>query len=309
MNRYTGNRKNARERQLNRIRLFIGVVFVLFLIMCILGLAQYYLNRKQQSKAMEESPSLPGVPSVSAIPESAPAMDSALALASVAPEETLPIIITNTPTPTPSPTPTASPEPTPTPSPTPIADLGSGKVNRESNLREAASAKAKNQKKIAKNTAVTIHDAIRDEEGNGWYSVTVEPSGPEGWIRDYLVTLSDGREFDDFVPPAVAESEGPVPDEQRADQIGRAVTNRSTNVREEPKQNGKIARQISEGVRLSILGYYGNDDAQWYEVETESGKTHGFVRAYTVNVTELSPDAEMLPYEQETDPGNEPPVE
>ena len=71
------------------------------------------------------------------------------------------------------------------------------------------------------------------------------------------------------------------------------MTNRSTNVRAEPKQNGKIARQISEGVRLVVFGYYQNDDAQWYEVETESGKTHGFVRAYTVNITELSPGTEI----------------
>ena len=168
--------------------------------------------------------------------------------------------------------------------------------------RAELSAKAKIRKKIAKNTAITIHEAIRDEDGNGWYFVTLDAAGTEGWLRDYLVTIADGRKIDDFVPAPSLPAETPSPEESRGEgEIGRAVTNRSTNVRAEPKQNGKIARQISEGVRLVVFGYYQNDDAQWYEVETESGKTHGFVRAYTVNITELSPGTEIQPYQPETD--------
>ena len=297
MNRYTGNGKNTRERQLNRIRLFIGVVFVLFLIMCILGVAQVFLNRNTQQKPEENDGYAGNAEEPNAGYERIPEAAKAPSETPEAPEETLPIIITNTPTPTPSPTPTPTPEPTPSPSPTPVPRLAVGKANRESNLREAASGKAKIKKKIAKNAAVTIHEAIRDENGNGWYFVTVDASGTEGWLRDYLVNLSDGRQFEDFVPPPTADSKGQEAEAAlRSGEIGRAVTNRSTNVREEPKQNGKIVRQISEGVKLVIYGYYQNDDAQWYEVETESGKTHGFVRPYTVNVTELSPDAELLSY-------------
>ena len=297
MNRYTGKRKSARDSQLNRIRLFIGVVFVLFLIMCVLGVAQFVMNNKSWKTDSETDASLPENSAATAgllvdVPESVSHETPEL------PEETLPIIITNTPTPTPSPTPTATPTPTPTPSPTPVLDLGSGVVNRESNLREQASPKAKIRKKVARNTAITIHEAIRDEDGNGWYFVTLDAAGTEGWLRDYLVTFSDGRKIDSFVPEP-AEETNAAGDAGSAGEIGRAVTNRSTNVRAEPVQNGKIVRQISEGVRLIVFGYYQNDDAQWYEVKTESGKTHGYVRAYTVNVTELLPGTEMQPYQQE----------
>ena len=70
--------------------------------------------------------------------------------------------------------------------------------------------------------------------------------------------------------------------------IGKAKTNRAANVRSKPDSGAKLVRQLSKRIDLLILDQY--QDAKgniWYEVSTETGKTHGFVRDYLLDVTQI----------------------
>ena len=80
----------------------------------------------------------------------------------------------------------------------------------------------------------------------------------------------------------------PVPEEiQDRDIIGRAVTNRASNVRATPTSNGQLVRQLSRGIDINIVGVFSNNGEVWYEIVTQSGKTHGFVRDYVLNISLL----------------------
>ncbi|MGN0997856.1 MAG: SH3 domain-containing protein [Candidatus Ventricola sp.] len=329
----------------------------------------------------------------------------------------LPVILTNTPTPTPSPTPTATPAPTPTPSPTPIPEIGTGKTNRDANLRETASSSGKVKQSVKKGEALVIHEAVLDKTGKAWYHVTVTDVAATGWMRDYVVD-ADGKipvptatpkataepkdqaqttettakptatpnsaaigagvtvkeanlrkimngkvltqlrkgkrvdilavkadkngavwyevqpqgsttigyvrdyliKLDDGVklelpegatqptpsptpkPTATpkAEETAVVPDVLDREIIGKANTNRAANVRVTPSAGSKLVRQLSKGIELMILEIVQDADGHvWYEVSTESGKTHGFVRDYVLDVKEIDRTREAKPYAEE----------
>ena len=79
-----------------------------------------------------------------------------------------------------------------------------------------------------------------------------------------------------------------MPEEiQDRDIIGRAVTNRASNVRATPTSNGQLVRQLSRGIDINIVGVFSNNGEVWYEIVTQSGKTHGFVRDYVLNISLL----------------------
>lgn len=78
--------------------------------------------------------------------------------------------------------------------------------------------------------------------------------------------------------------------------IGQAYTNREANVRERPVAGAKLVRQLSHGVELRILDKYQTDGAIWYEVETTSGKTHGFARDYVLRITQIDSSVEAKAY-------------
>lgn len=329
----------------------------------------------------------------------------------------LPVILTNTPTPSPSPTPTATPAPTPTPSPTPIPEIGTGKANRDANLRETASSTGKVKKSVKKGEALVIHEAVLDKTGKVWYHVTVTDVAATGWMRDYVVDadgkiavptatpkataepkeqetkmetaakptatpnaaaigsgvtvkeanlrkimngkvltqLRKGKRVDilavkadkngdiwyevqpqssttigyvrDYLikldegvelvlpegaalptpsptpkPTATAEAENTAKEPSVLDReiIGKAITNRAANVRVKPSAGSKLVRQLSKGVDLMILEKYQDADGHvWYEVSTESGKTHGFVRDYVLDVKEIDRTREAKTYAEE----------
>lgn len=330
----------------------------------------------------------------------------------------LPIILTNTPTPSPSPTPTPAPTPTlvptatPEPSPTPLADMGSGKVNRNANLRATASSNGKVKQTVKKGESVTLHEILMDKSGKAWYYITVEDSAVSGWMRDYVVDLEDGVAKPTATPKATdapkataspkatdapkataaPKDDAPVkeperePDEAEEEQsaaadevvaagktnreanlrksmggkvldtvkkgknvsiyevlkdkdgktwyrmsidddgqegfmrdyvvdiqgkeklevttgtakdaVGTAKTNRDANVRKEPKSNAKVVRQLSEGVKVYIMGKYEDTHGQvWYEVSTESGNTSGYMRDYVLDYVKLDAGVETQRYQ------------
>ncbi|MED9822807.1 MAG: SH3 domain-containing protein [Christensenellales bacterium] len=340
----------------------------------------------------------------------------------------LPIILTNTPTPSPSPTPTPAPTPTlvptatPEPSPTPLVDMGSGKVNRNANLRATASSNGKVKQTVKKGESVTLHEILMDKSGKAWYYITVEDSAVSGWMRDYVVDLEDGVAKPTATPKATEtpkataspkatdapevtdapkattapEDDKPVKepeselneeeeepeqeqsaasdeiiatgktnreanlrksmggkvldtvkkgekvsiyevlkDKQRKtwyrlsvdddgqegfmrdyvvdlqgdeklevttgtakDAVGTAKTNRDANVRKEPKSNAKVVRQLSEGVKVHIMGKYEDTHGQvWYEVSTESGNTSGYMRDYVLDSVKLDAGVETQHYQ------------
>lgn len=322
----------------------------------------------------------------------------------------LPIILTNTPTPSPSPTPTPAPTPTLVPTATPLADMGSGKVNRNANLRATASANGKVKQTVKKGESVTLHEILMDKSGKSWYYITVEDSAVSGWMRDYVVDLEDGVAKPTATPKATEtpkaaaspkatdaskatpapEDDKPVkepdsePDEEEQsaaaeevvatgktnreanlrksmggkvldtvkkgksvsiyevlkdkdgktwyrlrvdddgqegfmrdyvvdlqggkklavttgtakESVGTARTNRAANVRREPISNAKLVRQLSEGVKVYIMGKYEDTHGQvWYEVSTESGNTSGYMRDYVLDSVKLDAGVETQHYQ------------
>ena len=79
--------------------------------------------------------------------------------------------------------------------------------------------------------------------------------------------------------------------------IGKAKTNRAANVRVKPVSGAKLVRQLSKGISLMILEKYTDKEKNiWYEVSTESGNTHGFVRDYLLNISEIDKTREAKIY-------------
>ena len=300
--------KQSNEGLSKQITTLIGVVIVLVLILCALLLAERMLKQRLSVRGQAENtggaallPS-PAAESHAAETEGAlPAGQMEAAAVIEQPEETLPIIMTNTPTPTPSPTPTATPEPTPTPSPSPVPDLAHGVTLKSANLRTSASGSAKVRKKVKKGEALTVHDAVTDSQEHKWYYITLDDTGTTGWMRDYLIELTDAQpDALGGAPAASAEPQGTaaaVTASGKAE-IGRARTNRPANIRKKPITNAGIVKQVSEGTQLIIVGRVSYQDIEWFEVETTSGKVHGYVRRYTLNVQSLDENAEVEPYRE-----------
>ncbi|MBR1408487.1 MAG: SH3 domain-containing protein [Clostridia bacterium] len=307
----TVRKKNKRTNEglSKQIKTLIGVVIVLVLLLCVLLLAERVLKQRlsDRSRTGETTLSEP-LPAQSSPREASPLLEAtapatvtAAPLPPEEPEETLPIIMTNTPTPTPSPTPTPTPEPTPTPSPSPVPDLAHGITQKTANLRSSASGSAKIKKKVKKGEALTIHDVTLDAQKNKWYSVTLDDTGTAGWMRDYLIEVTDGEaalgSFTEAAPDETsAAGQTSAVTASGATPIGRATANRAANIRQRPVANAAIVRQVSEGTQLYILRRVAYQDIEWFEVETTSGKTRGYVRRYTVKVQTIDENAEVEAY-------------
>lgn len=209
---------------------------------------------------------------------------------------------------------TAAPKPTATPDP---AVIGTGKTNREANVRKIMNGKVLVQ--LRKNKAVDIYEVKLDKNGDVWYRVKPQGSSTEGYVRDYVIKLDKGVELDVPKPTAAAEAT-PAPEDKSAQEpeaaadsdaqkeesvldrevIGRAKTNRDANVRTKPVSGAKLVRQLTKGNELMILDKY--EDAKkniWYEVATESGRTHGFVRDYVIDIFSIDKSVEAKTYTNE----------
>lgn len=206
---------------------------------------------------------------------------------------------------------TATPEPTKEP-----ADdvIGTGRTEKEANVRKIMNGKVLVQ--LRKNKKVEILSVRTDKNGKLWYEVRPENSSTVGFVRDYLIDLDDGVKL--AIPTATPKAEeSPAPESEeleKADEapetkeesildreiIGKAKTKRAANVRIKPVSGAKLVRQLSQGVELMVLEKY--QDMQeniWYEVTTESGRTHGFVRDYLLNFSEIDKNREAKAYEAE----------
>ena len=205
----------------------------------------------------------------------------------------LPIILTNTPTPTPEPTATPTPSPSPTPSPTPeptptpVADIGTGTVNRDAKLRADMSANAKVKKTIKKGESVTIHEAKTDSTGKLWYSVTVDDSKDEGWMRDYVVTAklsasatvgtsqSETEDTTDTTASAGTADSGEV--------IATGKTNRAANLRQ--TMGGKVLVQLKKGTKINIYEQLTDSKGNvWYKAQAQNGTKVGYLRDYVITL-------------------------
>ena len=193
-------------------------------------------------------------------------------------------------------------ESTPEPTPTPNANaIGTGKTNRDANVRKIMNGSVLVQ--LRKNRKVDILSVRRDKNGDIWYEVQVQGTTTVGFVRDYVITLDSGVKLDVPTPtpkPQPAEQEGEEPAQVTPEPtptknpikdreiIGSAKTNRSANVRVEPDSGAKIVRQLSKGIDLLILDKYQDSEGKiWYEVSTTTGKTHGFVRDYLIDVKQM----------------------
>lgn len=230
---------------------------------------------------------------------------------------------THTPKPTATPDPDAEdevddePEAKATPEPTkaPAEDvIGIGRTNKEANVRKVMNGKVIVQ--LRKNKKVEILNVKTDKNGKLWYEVRPEGSSTVGYVRDYLIDLEDDVKFE--IPTATPkpqatpdEKEEPAADTEQEDKkeesildreiIGRAKTKKPSNVRVKPVAGAKLIRQLSKGIELMVLDKYKSENKSgeeeiWYEVCTESGKTHGFVRDYLLDFSEFDQDYEAKTY-------------
>lgn len=190
-----------------------------------------------------------------------------------------------------------------------VSSIGTGKTNREANLRQAMNGKVLTT--LRKSKRVSILDVSLDKKGNIWYKVQPEGSKTVGYMRDYVVTLDEGVTLP---MPEGAATPTPAPQTEAGAQgaaqqsaaeddvlsrevVGKAKTNREANVRSQPKAGGKVVRQLSKGVELHVLDKYQSGKDIWYEVATESGKTYGFVRDYVIDITQIDADLQAKTYE------------
>ena len=208
----------------------------------------------------------------------------------------LPIILTNTPTPTPEPTATPTPSPTPeptakpTPSPTPVADLATGTVNRDANLRANAASNAKVKKTVKKGESVTIHETKLDSTNKVWYYLTVDDTNDEGWMRDYVVTTADGLTKPTATPKAEAASATPTPAAAETESsaaneeiIATGKTNREANLRK--VMNGKVITQLKKNKTVEIYEILKDKKGNtWYRVKPQGSSTEGYVRDYVITL-------------------------
>ena len=230
---------------------------------------------------------------------------------------------TYTPKPEATPDPDAKPEAdkpeiTPTATPNPKA-VGTGKTNKEANVRKVMNGKVLTQ--LKKGKKVDILSTAMDKNGKIWYEVQPQGSSTVGFVRDYLITLDRGvtlllptatpkltatpkptatPKADAAADDAAPETNAEAKEESILDRevIGKAKTNKEANVRKKPVSGAKLVRQLSKGVSLLILDKYEDKSGNiWYEVSTESGNTHGFVRDYLLKISEIDKTREANAYE------------
>ena len=200
--------------------------------------------------------------------------------------------------------------------------LGTGKTNREANVRRAMNGKVLVQ--LRKGRAVDILEVLQDKKGDTWYQIRTQSGNTKGFVRDYVITLDAGvnlsgasaadaqaeptaeaepaqeTEAQPEAEPqteAAAQPEATLTPEQallEREVIAHAKTNREANIRVVP--DGKVARQLSKGVELLVLDAYTYKGNVWYEVCTTTGRTHGYVRDYVISVTGLDKDYQTKEY-------------
>jgi len=207
--------------------------------------------------------------------------------------------------------PEITPEPTATPNP---AAIGTGKTVKEANVRKVMNGKVLTQ--LKKGKKVDILSTAMDKDGKIWYEVKPQGSNTVGFTRDYLIDLDSGVEL--LLPTPTpkptatpktesGEEEQTEPETEPKEEnildrevIGKAKTKKEANVRRKPVSGAKLVRQLSKGVDLMILEKYQDKDKNiWYEVSTKTGNTHGFVRDYLLNISEIDQEREAKIYEVE----------
>lgn len=300
-------------------KLIVGVIALLLIVLAVL-LVLNFTRRPKAGQLPAAEPQLPAAAQETQAPSSIVFAPTVTAEPTDEPEETpepeqtpaptarptalpeptdtpLPIILTNTPTPSPTPTvtptpiPTNTPAPTPTPSPTPVPEIGTGKVNRNANLRETPSSTGKVKTTIKKGETVTIHETVTDKDSRVWYNLTVDDEALMGWMRDYVVDLS-GK----LSQPETAEPDSAMPDTEQADApapteapkegvIGTGKTNKEANLRK--IMNGAVIVQLKKNKQVDILAVKTDKNGKlWYQVQPQGSTTVGYVRDYLIDLDE-----------------------
>ena len=232
-------------------------------------------------------------PKPDALNEVVPVIATATPTAEPQPTDTpLPIILTNTPTPTPEPTATPTPSPTPeptatpTPSPTPVANIATGTVNRDANLRANAVSNAKVKKTIKKGESVTIHETTLDSTGKVWYYLTVDDTNDEGWMRDYVVTVADELAAPTATPKAETSEAADSTESSSSGNdeiIATGKTNREANLRK--VMNGKVITQLKKNKTVEIYEVLKDKKGNtWYRVKPQGSNTEGYIRDYVITL-------------------------
>lgn len=160
--------------------------------------------------------------------------------------------------------------------------IASGKANRDANIRKSMNGSVLGT--VKKGKAVSIYEVQKDKSGKVWYRLSVDDGDQSGYMRDYVISLEDEAELEVTTDAGKAS-------------VGTARTNRDANVRKTPVSNGKVVRQISEGVKLYIMGKFEDSYGQiWYQISTESGNTTGFMRDYVLENVKLDEGVETQTY-------------
>lgn len=177
-----------------------------------------------------------------------------------------------------------------------MPEIGTGKVNRDANLRETPASNGKVKQMIKKGEAVTIHEAVLDKDNKVWFSLTVDDLAVTGWMRDYVVDSDDKMALPTHTPKPTA-TPGPEaaekPDEEKAtaeptatpnpDAIGMGTTKKEANIRK--VMNGKVLVQLRKNKRVDILGVRMDKKGDiWYEVQPQGSSTVGYVRDYLIKL-------------------------
>ncbi len=160
--------------------------------------------------------------------------------------------------------------------------IASGKANRDANIRKSMNGSVLGT--VKKGKTVSVYEVLKDKSGNIWYRLGVDDSEQAGYMRDYVIDLKDDAKLEVVTDVGKAS-------------VGTAKTNRAANVRMTPASDGKVVRQLSEGVKVYILGKYKDaHDQIWYQISTESGNTTGFMRDYVLDSVKLDEGVETQTY-------------
>ena len=162
--------------------------------------------------------------------------------------------------------------------------IASGKANRDANIRKSMNGSVMGT--VKKGKTVSVYEVLKDKSGNIWYRLSVDDSEQAGYMRDYVIDLKDDAKLEVVTDVGKAS-------------VGTAKTNRAANVRMTPASDGKVVRQLSEGVKVYILGKYKDaHDQIWYQISTESGNTTGFMRDYVLESVKLDEGVETQTYSE-----------
>jgi uncharacterized protein YgiM (DUF1202 family) len=175
---------------------------------------------------------------------------------------------------------------------TPSDVIGAGKLNKDANFRETMNGKLITQ--LRKGRRIEILSVRTDKKGETWYECRVVDGKKIGFIRTFLVDLDKGVDLGSGIQLAKETREAqvtpsPTPQTQVLDMeiIGTANIKKPANVREKPLSNAKVIRQLSKGISVKILAKVTSNGEIWYEIATDTGKTHGYVKENLLTITQL----------------------